>query len=57
MRTSYADPRTALMLTLIENCRRLAGANPEEHLADVLRRVDGHPASVIAGFVVCRRRF
>jgi transposase len=41
-----AGPRAAQMFTLVENCR-LAGINPEAYFADVLRRVDDHPASRI----------
>lgn len=41
-----AGPRAAMMFTFVENCR-LAGANPESYFADVLRRIDDHPASRI----------
>lgn len=41
-----AGPRAAMMFTFVQNCR-LAGANPEAYFADVLRRVDDHPASRI----------
>ena len=37
-----AGPRTAIMFTLVENCRIL-GLNPEEYLANILARVDEHP--------------
>lgn len=37
-----AGPRTAIMFTLVENCRIL-GINPEAYLADILARVDDHP--------------
>ena len=42
----HAGPRAAMMFTIVENCR-LAGANPEAYFADVLRRIDDHPASRI----------
>ena len=43
----HAGPRTAMMFTLVENCR-LNAINPEEYLIDVLARVDDHPNSRIA---------
>lgn len=42
-----AGPRTAIMFTIVENCRR-AGINPEAYLTDVLARIDDHPASRIS---------
>jgi len=42
-----AGSRTAIMFTLVENCRIL-GINPEEYLIDVLSRVDDHIASKIS---------
>lgn len=41
-----AGPRAAIIFTIVENCRR-AGINPEAFLADVLARIDDHPASRI----------
>jgi transposase len=37
-----AGPRTAMMFTLVENCRML-GINPEAYFIDVLAKVDDHP--------------
>ncbi|HLS27115.1 MAG TPA: transposase domain-containing protein, partial [Opitutales bacterium] len=41
-----AGPRTAMMFTFVENCR-LSGINPESWFADILSRIDDHPASRI----------
>ncbi len=41
-----AGPRTAMMFTFVENCR-LSGINPEAWFADILSRIDDHPASRI----------
>ena len=41
-----AGPRAAVMFTLVENCRQ-AKINPEAYFADVLARIDDHPASRI----------
>jgi hypothetical protein len=41
-----AGPRAAIMFTLVENCRQ-AKINPEAYFADVLARIDDHPASRI----------
>ena len=41
-----AGPRTAQLYTLVENCRMLQ-IDPEAYLADILRRIDDHPAKRI----------
>lgn len=45
-----AGPRAAMMFTFVENCR-LAGTNPEAYFADVLSRIDDHPASRIGELI------
>ena len=40
----------ACLYTLVENCR-LAGANPEEYLADVIERLLDHPSSRLEEFI------
>ncbi len=40
----------ACLYTLIENCR-LAGANPEEYLADVIERMLDYPSSKLEDFI------
>jgi hypothetical protein len=45
-----AGPRAAIMFTLVENCRQ-AKINPEAYFADVLARIDDHPASRIEDLI------
>ncbi len=42
-----AGHRTAVMFTLVENCR-ICGVNPEAYFIDVLARIDDHPHQRIA---------
>ncbi len=38
---------TGILLSLVQTCRAL-GADPYDHLADVLARIQGHPAKRVA---------
>ncbi len=42
-----AGKRTAILMSLITTCKR-HGVNPEKYLADVLIRVQTHPAAAVA---------